>query len=238
MPSLNLSSLSSSEKLRYLELLKEQDRRRRLNQIATLFPDEGPLRRELYKRHMEFFNAGAEHRERLFLAGNRVGKTIAGGYETTLHLTGRYPHWWEGRRFDEPVKWLAAGDTLDTTKDIILSKMMGDDENQWGTGLIPGNAIAGFDRWEGKKGMLRRILVKHISGGTSQLMLRSYDQGRRIFQGFELHGAWLDEEVPSEVYEEALTRTMTTDGVILLTFTPLQGITPLVQSWLEGAGLL
>ncbi len=39
------------------------------------------------------------------MAANRVGKTEgAGGYEMTCHLTGRYPHWWEGRRFSGPVR--------------------------------------------------------------------------------------------------------------------------------------
>ena len=32
-----------------------------------------PNTRELYKKHWEFFDAGALHRFRLFTAGNRVG---------------------------------------------------------------------------------------------------------------------------------------------------------------------
>jgi len=67
-----------------------------------MFPSTGPLRRELYPKHLEFFRAGAAHKERAFIAGNRCGKTVAGGYETTLHLTGLYPDWWEGRRFACP----------------------------------------------------------------------------------------------------------------------------------------
>ena len=59
--------------------------------------------RRKYARHLEFFEAGAKYRERCFMAANRVGKTFgAGGYETTCHLTGDYPHWWGGRRFDQP----------------------------------------------------------------------------------------------------------------------------------------
>jgi hypothetical protein len=34
------------------------------------------------------------------MAANRVGKTVVGAYETTVHMTGEYPAWWEGRRFD------------------------------------------------------------------------------------------------------------------------------------------
>jgi phage terminase large subunit-like protein len=35
------------------------------------------------------------------------------------------------------------------------------------------------------------------------------------------------------VYEEALIRTMTTNGMLMLTFTPLNGLTPLVTSFLK-----
>src|SRR5262245_8873710 len=50
--------------------------------LDSLYPDAGPLRRELYIPHQEFFAAGAEHRERLMLAANRIGKTEGiGGYE-------------------------------------------------------------------------------------------------------------------------------------------------------------
>jgi phage terminase large subunit-like protein len=44
---------------------------------------------------------------------------------------------------------------------------------------------------------------------------------------------WLDEEVPKDVYDEALIRTMTTRGIVMMTFTPLSGLTELVISFLE-----
>src|SRR5437016_6118277 len=97
-----------SEALRLLELQKQFSRHRVMD---SYFPSSGPLCRELYAKHMEFFKAGAEYRERAFIAANRVGKTLAGAYETTLHLTGDYPEWWKGRRFTQPVMGWAAGDS-------------------------------------------------------------------------------------------------------------------------------
>jgi hypothetical protein len=95
----------------------ELDRRASENRIDCYYPDEGPLRRELYPKHLEFFRAGIEHRERCFLAANRVGKTEGvGGYELTCHLTGEYPDWWEGRTFDHPIEAWAAGDTSQTVR--------------------------------------------------------------------------------------------------------------------------
>lgn len=218
-----------------LALLEEKARRRRYNLIHQLFPDEGPFRRELYVKHTEFFRAGAQHKERLLLSGNRVGKTIAGGAEITYHLTGEYPHWWDGKRFDKSIDALAAGDTSQTTRDIIQTKLLGGlwGTDEFGSGLIPRDRLGKPTPARGVANLYEEISVSHASGGTSRLMLRSYDQGRRIFQGTEQDVVWLDEEVPKDVYDEALIRTMTTRGIVMMTFTPLSGLTELVVSFLE-----
>ena len=52
-----------------------------------------------YEKQRQFHDAGALHRERLFMAGNQLGKTTAGAMEATFHATGLYPDWWNGRRF-------------------------------------------------------------------------------------------------------------------------------------------
>ena len=72
--SLSASDLSKLDNLE-LSLLTEAQRRRDTNRIADIYPDEGPLRRELYPKHMAFFKAGATHMERAAIAANRVGKT-------------------------------------------------------------------------------------------------------------------------------------------------------------------
>lgn len=222
-------------KLALLRALQERERRRRYHLIAHLFPEEGRLSRHNYPKHMEFFRAGRIHKERLFMAGNRVGKTIAGGAEMSYHLTGDYPDWWEGRTFDRPVNALAAGDTSQTTRDIIQSKLLGGQygTDEFGTGLIPLSALGKPTPARGIANLYDEIMVKHVAGGWSRLQLRSYDQGRRIFQGTEQDVVWLDEEVPKDVYDEALVRTMTTKGIVMMTFTPLSGLTELVMSFLE-----
>ena len=206
-----------------------------MRRIETYYPDAGPLRRELYPRHMEFFRAGAEHRERLMLAANRVGKTEGvGGYETVLHLTGAYPDWWRGRRFDRPVRAIAAGDSARTVRDIIQAKLMGR-PGVPGTGLVPGAAIVRTTAKSGVAGALDTVSIRHLSGGSSLLALRSYDQGREAFQGTEQDVVWLDEEPPLPVYTECLMRTMTTGGLVMLTFTPLLGMSEVVLAFLQAA---
>src|ERR1700732_5167626 len=78
----------------------ELERRTSENRIDAYYSGEGPFSGVLSPKHLEFFRAGIEHRERCFLAPNRVGKTEGvGGYEMVCHLTGEYPDWWDGRTF-------------------------------------------------------------------------------------------------------------------------------------------
>lgn len=237
---LNLDRLTSAEKRELLALLEEKEYRRKRRKLFTYYPDSGPLRRELYPKHMAFFRAGKEHRERLMLAANRVGKTEGmGGYETALHLTGRYPNWWEGRRFDKPIRAWAAGKTNETTRDIIQTKLFGrvrrDGQSKAfeGTGLVPGEDIGAITWKQGVADLADTIQVRHQSGEWSVLGMKAYQQGRGSFEGTEQDLVWLDEEPPMDVYTEALIRTMTTNGMVILTFTPLEGMSDVVMSFLE-----
>jgi phage terminase large subunit-like protein len=224
--------------LQTLESLKrEQQRRQSRRKILSYYPDAGPLRRELYPKHQEFFLAGAKYRERLMLAANRIGKTEGvGGYELALHLTGQYPEWWQGRRFNRAVKAWAAGDTGITVRDIIQAKLMGP-IGAWGTGLIPGDSIAREVRGSGIPDKLDTVYVKHATGGMSACTLKSYDQRRESFQGTEQDIVWLDEEPPLDIYTECLLRTMTNNGMVMLTFTPLLGMSEVVLSFLPNGRL-
>ncbi len=228
-----LSQLSPTT-LRALETelrrsITEHERRTRL---FSYYPDSGPFQRSSYPKHLTFFAGGAEHRERLFLAANRVGKTEGvGGYELTLHLTGLYPDWWEGRRFGKPINAVAAGDTGKTTRDIIQRKLLGN-FGDFGTGLIPHASLLRTTAKGGVADAIDTVKVKHESGGESTLILRSYDQKREAFQGDEQDVIWLDEEPPMPIYGECLIRTMTTNGLLMLTFTPLNGWSDVVRSFL------
>lgn len=56
-----------------------------------------------------FFKTGSAER-RGILAANRIGKTVSTCYETAMHLTGLYPEWWEGHRFNKPITCMVAGE--------------------------------------------------------------------------------------------------------------------------------
>lgn len=225
------------DKAELLQLLEEKELRAKRNKIRSYFPDTGEFRRELYPKHTSFFEAGATHRQRLMLAANRVGKTESVGcYELTLHLTGEYPDWWQGRRFDKPIKAWAAGDTGKTTRDILQQKLLGN-SGEHGTGLIPFANLLDTKTKSGIADAVEIVAVKHKSGGISVLNLKSYDQRREAFQGSEQDVILLDEEPPLDIYTECLLRTMTNNGMLMLTFTPLMGISEVVLAFLPNGQL-
>lgn len=229
--------------------------------LYQLYPDNGPLRRELYAKHLAFFRAGADHdpietwcpegcdgqphRERLALCANRVGKTRGmGGYETVLHLTGRYPDWWQGHRFNRPIEAWAAGKTNETTRDIIQKETLfgpvkwnGRVKSLAGTQLVPAEDIGAVTWKRGIPDLVDTVMVRSRFGGWSELGLKSYEQGRGAFEGTAKDLVWDDEEPPLPIYTEQSMRLMTRRGLLLLTFTPLEGMSDVVQAFLPGGRL-
>jgi phage terminase large subunit-like protein len=181
----------------------------------------------------------ATARERLLLGANQSGKTLCGAAETAIHLTGRYPEWWEGRRWERPIRAWAGSETAEVTRDGVQRLLVGEpkDESQWGTGYIPHDALASFTRRQGVPSALDGVMIEHVSGGHSMLGFKSYDQGRPKWQGETLDFVWFDEEPPQEIYTEGLTRTNATDGIAMITATPLKGMSDVVYAFINEAGM-
>ena len=215
-----LQSLSSDQRSALIVKLEaEKQRRLRTNRLKHYKP---------YPKQKEFH--ALKVRERLFVAGNQLGKTLAGAAETSMHLTGEYPDWWEGRRFDKPGIVIAGSESAELTRDGVQRLLVGppDREEEWGTGFIPQRCIKDRTRRMGVSNALDTVTVKHVSGGYSTLYLKSYDQGRSKWQANTVDFVWFDEEPPEDVYFEGITRTNATKGSVMVTFTPLKGMSSVV----------
>lgn len=207
------------------ELTAALDRRLRTNRLRHYRP---------YAKQREFHTLGEAFRERLFMAGNQLGKTVAGAAECAMHLTGEYPDWWEGKRFDRPVILIAGSESAELTRDGVQRLLVGppDREEEWGTGFIPQRCIVARTRRTGVSNALDTVTVSHVSGGQSTLYLKSYDQGRTKWQANTVDFVWFDEEPPEDVYFEGITRTNATKGSVMVTFTPLKGMSAVVARFL------
>ncbi|MBX9697854.1 MAG: terminase large subunit, partial [Acetobacteraceae bacterium] len=181
-----------------------------------------------YRRQTEFHAAGLTFRERLFLAGNQLGKTLSAGAEAAMHLTGRYPYSWPGRVWQRGVVGWAASETGELTRDTVERMLLGR-AGKRGTGMIPADCIMDITAARGVADAAATARIKHSSGRSSLLVFKSYDQGRERWQGETLDFCWFDEEPPAAIYDEGLTRTNATGGVVWLTCTPLQGMTQVIE---------
>lgn len=230
----SLQKLSAGELQKLYRTLKEKQTRESRNRITTFF--DTPEIRAQYAKHLTFLKAGAKWKERAFIAANRVGKTVAGGFEMALHLTGEYPDWWEGRRFEEPVNAWAAGKTSKTVRDIIQELMLGKvgSQESLGTGMIPADKIIRTTTKHGLADAVETVYVRHKTGGVSTLQFKAYEQGRDAYEGTSQQVIWLDEEPDESIYSECLTRTATTRGIIYITATPLEGLTDVILAFLPG----
>src|SRR5690606_16777056 len=101
-----------------------------------------------------------------------------------------------------------------------------------GTGAIPKAHLIGTTAARGVADLKDTISVKHVSGGTSLIALKSYEKGREKWQGETLDYVWFDEEPPADIYSEGLTRTNATGGMVFMTFTPLLGMSDVVMTFL------
>ncbi len=224
----NLSDLELQELVTLTEQLKYSTETNRLLDYAP------------YPKQREFHAAGALFRERLLMAGNQLGKTLAAAMEVAMHMTGRYPPWWNGRRFDRPTRGICGSESVELTKKGVQRLLLGNPETPelWGTGSIPRDALVSTSPRPGVPNAVSAIVVKHVSGGESIVNTATYDQGRTKWQADTLDWCWFDEEPPEDVYFEGLTRTNVVQGPLWITFTPLMGMTQVVRRFYPTASAM
>ena len=222
----------------YIQILEGLERIKETNKLALMYPDEGPYRRELYPKHMELIQTLGSKREAAFFGGNGAGKTTLGAHITTVLATGLYPDWWDdvgGPRFNGPVRIWVAGETKDDVRDITQAKLFGDvakeGESAMGTGMIPKSCIERIKYTANTNHTVDFANVRHVSGRSSVIVVKSYEERRKGFQGQEQHFIWLDEEPSRDIYSECLMRGRKVQGKILLTFTPMLGRTELYEDF-------
>lgn len=238
---MDLGKMSFEEKRELLEMLEAKADYLKYNVIEQFTP---------YEFQLKFYGASTDYKRRFLCAANRVGKSFSEAAEFTYHLTGKYPEWWRGYRFDKPILAWAVGITGESTRKVLQKELfgtaMGKDLDSLGTGAIPRDCID-FESIE-KDG--HRILVskiKHFDSegrfdGYSTVEFRSTQQGEHVLMGATVDYIWLDEEDPyrsMQIYAQCVTRTATTGGLVTVTATPENGLTELVDAFMSNdEGLL
>lgn len=220
----------------------------------TLYPDGIRARRPWSNKpwQSDFHAAGARFKERCTICANGVGKSMAASAETAIHVTGLYPDWWTGYRFDKPVKaWIGSidADMQREGPQLLLLGAIGarrnaetiEDPGLW-PGFISRGRFVGEPsiRQAGVGGIVDQAMVAHISGGTSVITFKTYQQGWRSWQGGAPNLIQFDEE-PDEndskqrgIFAEMQTRVFRSAGILYGALTPLLGETPLISHFVDG----
>lgn len=192
----NSTAPSRQNKIAYLELLAEQERRVR----------EDPLKYAEQHDKQQQATASMAAIRALFW-GNRVGKTEWGGSETTRYATANHPF----RSISEAVEIWVACPSYEVQEDTTQKKLLS---------YLPAKAIARIDYLRGK--IIKKITLKN----KSEIVFKSYDQGREKFQGTGKRLIWFDEEPPKDIWEECFVRVEAGQQLdVILTMTAVKGMT-------------
>ena len=219
-----LRMLSSDQHWRFQELAIAVADDMRYNQLRYFRPFD----------HQKRFFATCNADRRGILAANRIGKTVSTCYETAMHLTGQYPEWWTGKRYTKPITAMVAGEGWQQVAMVLQQELLGSQDvkitDNIGTGAVPRDCIV-FETMRNDGANCLGVEVRHSSGGNSYLVFANYTQEVRQMQGFKLNLAVFDEQPPDDFFSEIVTRTATTQGQVLCSFTPLKGLNGLVSKF-------
>jgi phage terminase large subunit-like protein len=111
-----------------------------------------------------------------------------------------------------------------------------------GTGLIHKSLIHEIIPAMGTPRLAKDVIVWHSPGGdvknVASFSMKAYAQGQHVLMGPSIDYGWIDEEPKDEtIYPQVITRTATGNrkkgGYTSLTFTPENGMTQLVQQFME-----
>jgi phage terminase large subunit-like protein len=221
---LTLLALSDAEKAIYSEALAAEHAKRFL----------------FYQPHSKqeaFHAAGLIAKERLFLAGNRTGKTYSVAVEVCMHLTGNYGSTWNGYRYTEPVDAWVVGKTAKVVRESLQKQYYLGDQEKGTTGLIHPSLIVSIKKARGTADAVDTVYVRHSSGGISKLVFKTYGEREGNMQGDMVNVIHIDEECRMQIYSECRMRTAQTKpgfhGMMLVSMTPLKGMTDLMSYFLS-----
>ncbi len=161
------------------------------------------------------FHSSTE-KEKLFIGGNRSGKTVGAVCEDIMWATGK--HKFRTDLPSPPIRGrIVAVDIEDGIKKIILPELA-----KW----TPPSSLIN-DSWEDSYDKQSRTLTLN-NGSFIELM--SYEQDVEKFAGTSRHFVHFDEEPPKDIYDECLMRLVDTDGSYWITMTPL-----IEMSWVKAS---
>ncbi len=159
-------------------------------------------------------------RIRTLFGGNRSGKTHAGCAEDALWIENSTRY--RNLRKRTGIKILVGSESNEYNRDILVPKLRS---------LIPKSSII-------KEVRIQRGFIDYwdlIDGG--KVKFKNYEQAVDKWAGDDYDLIHLDEEPPQDIWKECLLRIIDRGGEIILTMTPVKGLTWVFQDVYEKDGI-
>lgn len=150
-------------------------------------------------------------RGRVFIGGNRSGKTQGGAKETVDYATGNSNY--RKLKFEPPVDLRVVGVDFKQGIEKIIKPAI----QRW----LPISALKNGS-WEDSYSKELRTLTL---ANKSTIEFMSYEQEVEKFAGTSRHLVWMDEEPPEDIFNENKARLVDTGGDWIITMTPVEGMT-------------
>lgn len=150
---------------------------------------------------------------RLYIGGNRSGKTVGGIIEDIWWVSKTHPFIDINAIWPEPIRGrICSVDFKQGVEKIIIPEIL-----RWcpRSYLRGGSWITAYDK--------ETNTLWFANGGFIEFM--SYDQDVDKFAGTSRHFIHFDEEPPEEIYLECMARLVDTGGCAWFTMTPVEGMT-------------
>ncbi|HUZ32269.1 MAG TPA: terminase family protein [Xanthobacteraceae bacterium] len=202
-----------------------------------------------YKPHPDtqlvFHNSHAD--ERSIILGSQQGKTTAAGFEMAFSAVDLWPAWHTGRHPKPPnieraakfIGWYASVSSQNV-RDGAQEKLLGNiaQKDGLGTGAIPVDYIEGITMSRGISNFVDTVTVRRETGGIALLQSKTYEQSVLSYQGTPVDLSWVDEDpgYDDRIYNELLARTISTNGRIIVSLTPMLGLTPIRKRFVDNVG--
>jgi len=147
---------------------------------------------------------------RLYIGGNRSGKTVGGIVEDVWWLTGTHPYI---ETPPPPIRGRIVTVDFENGWELIIKPEL----QRWlpATELVNGS-------WQDSWSEKYKVLT--LANG-SRLDIMSYSQATEKQAGTSRHFIHFDEEPPSVLFDENMMRLMDTEGSWWITMTPVEGAT-------------
>jgi hypothetical protein len=153
----------------------------------------------------------SEKKIRFMCGGNQSGKTEGGVAEDMMHATGIYPDWYP---MSQRLKMANKGRIIVTNYGAGAAVL---EEKIWH--WLPKNLAIDIDRTQ--QGAIRKMMIRHRTGGVSQIEIMTHEQDDDAFESWTGHWAHFDEPAPREKFIATQRGLIALGGRCWLTLTPI-----------------